>query len=222
MSTQTRVFVRLTWISLTTALSLTAENCHRAARRSLAGLMRLKWSSPDGPRPPSACHQMHQSPGEGGGGDIKCRSDAATRDTPLLERERSERMNPERIRRTHARRRAPPCADMHLISLPLSLGWKRNTPPPPLPLCTVLCHFTLHCHLPSTHGAPTPPSHHPPPPAHSHSHFCLSGRPRVFISLVEILACQSDQLPVSRALHGSSNYNPVQLAGAHVAVGQPL
>lgn len=49
----------------------------------------------------------------------------------------------------------------------------------------------------------------------------LSGKLR-FISLVEILDCQSDQLSVSRALHGSSNYIPVQLAWAHVAVGQPL
>ncbi len=54
-----------------------------------------------------------------------------------------------------------------------------------------------------------------------HSDF-LPQRQTRFISLVKILACQSDQLPVSRALHGSSNYNPVQLARAHVAVGQPL
>lgn len=58
---------------------------------------------------------------------------------------------------------------------------------------------------------------HPKP----HSGFSLSGKLR-FISLVEILDCQSDQLSVSRALHGSSNYIPVQLAWAHVAVGQPL
>ena len=74
----------------------------------------------------------------------------------------------------------------------------------------------------------SPPFHFPPSftrhPQHSQPptpHFCLSGKPR-FISLVKILDCQSDQLPVSRALHGSSNYNPVQLARAHVAVGQPL
>lgn len=38
-----------------------------------------------------------------------------------------------------------------------------------------------------------------------HSHFCLTGKAS-FISLVEILDCHSDQLPVSRALHGSFNY----------------
>lgn len=58
---------------------------------------------------------------------------------------------------------------------------------------------------------------HPKP----HFHFCLCGELR-FISLVDILDCQSDQLPVSRALHGSSNYIPVQLAWVHVAVGQLL
>lgn len=74
----------------------------------------------------------------------------------------------------------------------------------------ILLHFTFNICAPSTHNTPCPPSL-----------FCLSGKPR-FISLVEILDCQSDQLPVSGALHGSSNYNPVQLAWAHVAVGQPL
>lgn len=57
---------------------------------------------------------------------------------------------------------------------------------------------------------------HPKPPP-----FSLSGKLR-FISLVGILDCQSDQLSVSRALHGSSNYIPVQLARAPRSCGAAI
>lgn len=60
-----------------------------------------------------------------------------------------------------------------------------------------------------------PPSFTPNPP------FSLSGKLR-FISLVGILDCQSDQLSVSRALHGSSNYIPVQLARAPRSCGAAI
>lgn len=115
------------------------------------------------------------------------------------------------------------CTDMlictqstfHFCLKPLSENGKHKKssrgnifPNPPFSSLPSISLSTLH--QPNTHNTPNPCSH-----------FCLSGKAR-FISLVEILDCQSDQLPVSRALHGSSNYNPVQLARAHVAVGQPL